>query len=178
MRHLSNNTVNMYYEYGRRVCVICLIVLVSIPNALCSSETHQVSLFQTYITQTIWLKIASFICRFDVHHACFFTSAIRSRIVHFILDRKRFTLGEDDDYAFGIDRLIDQGVYVAAYPLHDVSCWNYFQFRRKIVFSQLINSFFISNTGWGFSTRQCATLTLHRMGQRIEVVSISTLRLC
>lgn len=62
-----------------------------------------------------------FIYRFDVHHACFFTSAIRSRIVHFILDRKRFTLGEDDDYAFGIDRLIDQGVYTAAYPLHDVS---------------------------------------------------------
>lgn len=30
-------------------------------------------------------------------------------------------MGEDDDYAFGIDRLIDQGVYVAAYPLHDVS---------------------------------------------------------
>lgn len=62
-----------------------------------------------------------YFCRFDVHHACFFTSAIRSRIVHFILDRKRFTLGEDDDYAFGIDRLIDQGVYSAAYPLHDVS---------------------------------------------------------
>lgn len=41
--------------------------------------------------------------------------------MHFILDRKRFTLGEDDDYAFGIDRLIDQSVYIAAYPLHDVS---------------------------------------------------------
>lgn len=52
---------------------------------------------------------------------CFFTPAIRSQIVHFILDRKRFTLGDDDDYAFGIERLIDHGVYIAAYPLHDVS---------------------------------------------------------
>lgn len=30
-------------------------------------------------------------------------------------------MGEDDDYAFGIDRLIGEGVYIAAYPLHDVS---------------------------------------------------------
>lgn len=58
--------------------------------------------------------------RFDVHQSCFFTAAIRSRIVQFILDRKRFTCGADDDYAFGIDRLIDEEVYVAAYPLHDV----------------------------------------------------------
>lgn len=59
--------------------------------------------------------------RFDVDHQGFFTPAIRSQIVHFILDRKRFTIGEDDDYAFGVGRLIDQGVYIAAYPLHDVS---------------------------------------------------------
>lgn len=77
--------------------------------------------------QFLFNKIAIFhqnidyFLRFDVSQPCFFTPAIRSRIVHFILDRKRFTLGEDDDYAFGIDRLIDQGVYIAAYPLHDVS---------------------------------------------------------
>lgn len=59
--------------------------------------------------------------RFDIHQTNFFTPAIRSRIAHFILDRKRFTLKDDDDYAFGIDRLLDQGVYIAAYPLHDVS---------------------------------------------------------
>lgn len=69
-------------------------------------------------------------CRFDIHHACFFTPAIRSRIVQFILDRKRFTKVADDDYAFGIDRLIDEGVYIAAYPLHDVSILN---FDRKII---------------------------------------------
>lgn len=26
----------------------------------------------------------------------------------------------DDDYAFGIDRLISEGIYIASYPLHDV----------------------------------------------------------
>lgn len=68
--------------------------------------------------------------RFDVNQPCFFTPAIRSRIVHFILDRKRFTLGKDDDFAFGVDRLIDQGVYIAAYPLHDVSV-NKFSFSHS-----------------------------------------------
>lgn len=62
--------------------------------------------------------------RFDVRHPCFFTPAIRSRIAKFILDRKRFLRGDVDDYAFGIDRLIDESVYIAAYPLHDVSIFN------------------------------------------------------
>ncbi|XP_059619123.1 anoctamin-4 isoform X2 [Phlebotomus argentipes] len=56
---------------------------------------------------------------FDVQQPCFFSAAVRSRIVQFILDRKRFTTEEADDYAFGIDRLISDEVYIAAYPLHD-----------------------------------------------------------
>ena len=50
----------------------------------------------------------------------FFTSSIRSRIVDFILKRKRFKVHLDDEYAFGIERLITEGAYSAAYPLHDV----------------------------------------------------------
>lgn len=45
---------------------------------------------------------------------------MRSRIVQFILDRKKFSEKPDDSYAFGIERLITNEVYVAAYPLHDV----------------------------------------------------------
>lgn len=60
------------------------------------------------------------ISRFDLQQPCFFSAAVRSRIVQFILDRKRFTTEEADDYAFGIDRLISDEVYIAAYPLHDV----------------------------------------------------------
>jgi hypothetical protein len=41
--------------------------------------------------------------------------------VQFILDRERFTEIQGDDFAFGIERLINQWVYTAAYPLHDVS---------------------------------------------------------
>ncbi|KAG4079555.1 hypothetical protein HA402_010387 [Bradysia odoriphaga] len=57
---------------------------------------------------------------FDVHDPTFFTAAIRSRIVKFILDRIRFSIDMSDSHAFGIDRMISDEVYIAAYPLHDV----------------------------------------------------------
>ncbi|EFA04121.2 anoctamin-5 isoform X2 [Tribolium castaneum] len=56
---------------------------------------------------------------FDVDSPCFFTPAIHSRIVQFILDRKRFSDNHHDDFAFGIERLLNDSVYSAAYPLHD-----------------------------------------------------------
>ncbi|XP_055600818.1 anoctamin-1 isoform X2 [Uranotaenia lowii] len=56
---------------------------------------------------------------FDLKQACFFTAAVRSRIVQFILDRKRFSTDSRNDYAFGVERLIQEEVYIAAYPLHD-----------------------------------------------------------
>ncbi|KAK2583391.1 hypothetical protein KPH14_009379 [Odynerus spinipes] len=56
---------------------------------------------------------------FDLDSPNFFTTSIRSRIVQFILDRTRFANGKNDDFAFGIERLISERAYVAAYPLHD-----------------------------------------------------------
>uniref|UniRef100_W8BBX0 Anoctamin n=1 Tax=Ceratitis capitata TaxID=7213 RepID=W8BBX0_CERCA len=56
---------------------------------------------------------------FDIHHRCFFTNAVRSRIVQFILDRQYFEDRDKDPRAFGIDRLVVANVYCAAYPLHD-----------------------------------------------------------
>ncbi|CAO1405540.1 unnamed protein product [Diamesa tonsa] len=56
---------------------------------------------------------------FDLMQSTFFTSAVRSRIVQFILDRKRFMKPGDNDYAFGIERMISEQSYIAAYPLHD-----------------------------------------------------------
>ena len=57
---------------------------------------------------------------FEDDNAKFFSPAARSRIVEFILQRKRFLPdGADDDFAFGINRLINDGVYLAGYPLHD-----------------------------------------------------------
>lgn len=59
--------------------------------------------------------------RFDTSAECFWTPSIRSRIVQFILDRKKFSAASDDEFAFGVARLISYGTYSAAYPLHDVS---------------------------------------------------------
>ncbi|XP_066253973.1 anoctamin-5 isoform X2 [Euwallacea similis] len=56
---------------------------------------------------------------FDTESSCFFTPAIHSRIIQFILDRKRFSDNFKNDFAFGIERLIDENVYEAAYSLHD-----------------------------------------------------------
>lgn len=58
--------------------------------------------------------------RFDVNSDSFFTPAVHSRIVQFILDRQRFSLDEHNEFAFGIERLISENAYRAAYPLHDV----------------------------------------------------------
>lgn len=57
---------------------------------------------------------------FDIMSPNFFTQAVRSRIVQFILDRTFF--GEptsSDMFVFGIERLLSDVVYTAAYPLHD-----------------------------------------------------------
>ncbi|XP_066905567.1 anoctamin-1 [Halyomorpha halys] len=57
---------------------------------------------------------------FDILSPNFFTQAVRSRIVQFILDRTFF--GEptsSDMFVFGIERLLSDVVYTAAYPLHD-----------------------------------------------------------
>ncbi|XP_045453771.1 anoctamin-5-like [Melitaea cinxia] len=56
---------------------------------------------------------------FDTASECFWTPSIRSRIVQFILDRKKFSEAANDDFAFGIARLIADNTYSAAYPLHD-----------------------------------------------------------
>ncbi|KAH8278722.1 hypothetical protein KR018_007662 [Drosophila ironensis] len=56
---------------------------------------------------------------FDIRQDCFFTTAVRSRIVEFILDRQRFPAKNHNEMAFGIERLIAEGVYCTAYPLHD-----------------------------------------------------------
>lgn len=68
----------------------------------------------------IYLLISLLAGSFDIRQDCFFTTAVRSRIVEFILDRQRFPAKNQHDMAFGIERLIAEGVYSAAYPLHDV----------------------------------------------------------
>jgi len=42
-------------------------------------------------------------------------------VVDFILERMEFSDDHKTPFSFGINRLIADGVYSAAYPLHDVS---------------------------------------------------------
>ncbi|XP_054270658.1 anoctamin-1 isoform X2 [Macrosteles quadrilineatus] len=60
---------------------------------------------------------------FDSSSPGFFTPAIRSRIVQFVLDRTFFKSDDgtkaNNVFSFGIERLISYNVYSAAYPLHD-----------------------------------------------------------
>ncbi|XP_069620575.1 anoctamin-6 isoform X1 [Ranitomeya imitator] len=48
----------------------------------------------------------------------FFTPATRSRIVNFILSRVEYAV-KDNVKKFGINKLLDSGIYKAAFPLHD-----------------------------------------------------------
>lgn len=66
------------------------------------------------------LQLVYFFFRFDITSEHFFTPAVHSRIVQFILDRQRFSRDENNEFAFGIERLINDGAYKASYPLHDV----------------------------------------------------------
>ena len=56
---------------------------------------------------------------FDMGRANFFSQSVRSRIIEFILKRKKLSPDPLDDFAFGIDRALNEEVYTAAYPLHD-----------------------------------------------------------
>ncbi|KAM3832315.1 anoctamin-6 [Vipera latastei] len=53
----------------------------------------------------------------------FFNSATRSRMVYFILCRGKYAM-KDNVKKFGINKLLDSGIYKAAFPLHD-SRFNY-----------------------------------------------------
>jgi anoctamin-1 len=49
----------------------------------------------------------------------FFTSSQRSQIVDFILKRKTYASNSSDAASFGINKLLQDGVYLACYPLHE-----------------------------------------------------------
>ena len=52
----------------------------------------------------------------------FFTSSQRAQIVEFILKRKSFSQNANDVFSIGINKLLQDGVYLAAFPLHEGMC--------------------------------------------------------
>ena len=49
----------------------------------------------------------------------FFSSSQRAQIVEFILKRKSFSQNPTDVFSLGVNKLISDNVYLAAYPLHE-----------------------------------------------------------
>lgn len=93
---------------------------------------------------------------FDLSQQNFFTSAVRSRIVQFILDRKKFSREPKNDFAFGIQRLITEGAYIAAYPLHDVRLDN---FLLNSFYKDAISIYFLSRVKSMFQARNVTNCT-------------------
>ncbi|KAK7571958.1 hypothetical protein V9T40_014430 [Parthenolecanium corni] len=58
---------------------------------------------------------------FDEDSPTFFTPSIRILVIDYILNRTRWTENDDDLESVGIQTLIDNDVYKAAYPVHDGS---------------------------------------------------------
>ena len=69
----------------------------------------------------------------------FFTPSIRSRVIEFILKRKKLSTDVQDDFSFGIERALNEGIYTAAYPLHDVSVtvWTFQQFSATQILREI-----------------------------------------
>ncbi|XP_065083351.1 anoctamin-5 isoform X2 [Ochlerotatus camptorhynchus] len=56
---------------------------------------------------------------FDDGQPDFFPQSIRIAVAHFILERTYFSVGEENKYDIGLRKLLNDGVYLDAYPLHD-----------------------------------------------------------
>ena len=67
-----------------------------------------------------------FFCRFlgSDDHRTYFSSTQRSRIIHEILSTAPY--GKKKKGEIGIERLVEEGVFTAAFPLHDVKIFQFF----------------------------------------------------
>lgn len=73
----------------------------------------------------VYMVVLLFDCRFDTESKDFFTQRTRIQVVHFILERQRFSDDDESTNNFGIERLMEECAYNSAYPLHDVSICQY-----------------------------------------------------
>lgn len=56
---------------------------------------------------------------FNVDEPDFFPTFVRLSVVNFILERTAYSDSSADDNCIGIDKLLSDSIYTAAYPLHD-----------------------------------------------------------
>lgn len=62
-----------------------------------------------------------FYFRFNEDDPEFFSAEVRTLVIDFILNRVSWGKDQTDIKCVGIQCLLEQGIYKAAYPLHDVS---------------------------------------------------------
>lgn len=67
----------------------------------------------------------NFCNRFNEDDPEFFSAEVRTLVIDFILNRVSWGKDQGDVNCVGIQCLLDAGVYRAAYPLHDVSSYNF-----------------------------------------------------
>ncbi len=65
----------------------------------------------------------------------FFSTAQRAQVIEFILKRKSFSPNLNDASEFGINKLLSDKVYIAAYPLHEGLCVRYIGFIQFLFMS-------------------------------------------
>lgn len=58
---------------------------------------------------------------YDAEHPNYFDDSTRYSIINFIMQRQHFEKGNETADNTGVEKLIEDGVYLCAYPLHDVS---------------------------------------------------------
>uniref|UniRef100_A0A8D9FI56 Anoctamin n=1 Tax=Cacopsylla melanoneura TaxID=428564 RepID=A0A8D9FI56_9HEMI len=79
-------------------------------------ETDQQPIEKSHFTAE-YVKAKHYL--FDEEHSEFLSAPTRSLIVDFILSRESYSSNTNDLLSVGIERLVQDGVYKAAYPLHD-----------------------------------------------------------
>lgn len=110
-------------------------------------------------------KIICSIARFDSTNPDFFCPAVRSRIVQFILDRTLFE-NTTNKLSVGINPLISMHVYIAAYPLHDVS--------MKMCVKMRFYVHKLHHLGWSRYDRFKSPPFVPRMGVGSKLLSLPT----
>ena len=58
---------------------------------------------------------------FNLNDKNFFNSSVKSGVINFILERTKYSEERENLCLVGIERLLSDRVYLAAYPLHDGS---------------------------------------------------------
>ncbi|KAL1462346.1 hypothetical protein WDU94_014186 [Cyamophila willieti] len=79
-------------------------------------NTAQKTVQKNYLTAE-YVKAKHYL--FNEQHSEFLSAPTRSLIVDFILSRQSYSSDTQDLHSIGVERLIEEGVYKAAYPLHD-----------------------------------------------------------